>query len=183
MVSCDADDPSMNNAAMRDWVADLPADMVLRFGVRANKIDAINRDMSTLVLDWDLLLVASDDMVPNDFGYDDAIREEFTLGGSDNLLWINDGKQGKFCTIPCMDKAYYLRDQFIYDPRYISLFADNAQTEIAQKRGRLLKTGNLITNHSPDWGGANVRDGLYSFNNKFYNQDRRTYNNHRKEYA
>jgi hypothetical protein len=74
-----------------------------------------------------------------------------------------------------MDRTYYERDEFIYDPRFASLWCDNRQTELAEQRGRMLKAPNWITNHSPDWGGTIQRDDLYRANNRHYRADKRIY--------
>ena len=181
LFSCDTDDLTMCNDGMREYIAQLPVGNRLVYGSSRNKVDAINRDLEGYDYPWDILLLASDDMLPRVYGYDKLIREQFEVNGPDRFLWINDGRQDRICTIACMDRTYYDRDRFIYDPRFVSLWCDNLQTDLAKERGRMLKAPNWITNESPDWGGSITKDDLYKRNNRFYRIDERTYQRITKE--
>lgn len=181
LFSCDTDDPSMCNEEMRSYIAQLPVGNRLVYGSSKSKIEAINRDLNEYEYPWDILLLASDDMLPNQYGYDNLIRQQFEANGPDRFLWINDGRQDRICTISCMDRAYYQRDGFIYDPLFVSLWCDNLQTDLAIERGRMLKAPNWITNQSPDWGGYIQSDPLYRRNNRFFKSDERTYQRITKE--
>lgn len=181
LFTCDTDDGSMCNDDMRTFIAQLPVGNRLVYGSSKSKVEAINRDLNEYEYPWDILLLASDDMLPNVHGYDNLIRQQFEANGPDHYLWINDGRQDRICTIECFDRAYYERDRRIYDPGFFSLWCDNLNTDLATERGRLLKAPNWITNESPDWGGSISNDDLYRRNNRFYRIDQRTYQRITKE--
>ncbi len=175
LFSFDTDDTSMDAEWLKPYLATLGVGYTDRWGKSRNKVDAINRDLEGYDYPWDILLLASDDMLPRVYGYDKLIREQFQANGPDRFLWINDGRQDRICTIACMDRAYYERDGFIYNPKYLSLYCDNEQQEVAKNRGRLITAPNWITNESFQWGGTIANDALYRRNNRHYLTDQRTF--------
>jgi hypothetical protein len=44
-------------------------------GLSKSKIDAVNRDINEYKKHWDIVLLASDDMIPQIKGYDNIIRD------------------------------------------------------------------------------------------------------------
>ena len=178
LFTFDTDDTTMEREWVDPFLASLGVGYTRRWGVSKSKVDAINRDLNEYDYPWDILLLASDDMLPNVHGYDNLIRQQFEVNGPDHLLWINDGKQDKICTIACMDREYYLRDGYIYRPApdgYLSLYCDNEQQEVAKIRGRLLMAPNWITNECFVWRGSIPNDALYRRNNRHHRTDERTY--------
>ena len=152
----------------------------IRYGARAGKIEAVNRDLDTYTATqpWDILLVASDDMIPVAQGYDrrirQAMREEFP--DTDGLVWLNDGRQQRIATVAAMGRKWYDRFGYFYHPEYQSLWADNEQTDVARDAGKLAFVPEvIIRNESPDWGGYIPVDRLYQVNNRHYVSDRKVY--------
>jgi hypothetical protein len=137
------------------------------------KIRAINYGIEQLG-EWDIVLLASDDMEPQVDGYDNLIREAFG-DNLDQCLWINDGRQDRICTIVCMGRTYYNRFGYLYHPSYKSLWCDNEQTEVAVTAGKMVNAPCWIKNESPDWGGSQKKDAMYRRNNGWYNVDRKNY--------
>jgi hypothetical protein len=147
------------------------------YGTSANKIDAINRDME-LAGAWDVLLLASDDMIPEAQGYDDIIREKMkaTYPDLDGVLWFNDGYAGeKLNTLVCMGSQYYKRDGYIYNPAYKSFFCDNEFMETATARKRQTYFPECIVRHQHPANTGGSDDDLYKHNNKYWNEDEKTY--------
>ena len=140
------------------------------------KIAAINAHMDKAG-EWDIVLLASDDMLPQVHGYDNAIREAFEthFKDTDGFLWINDGRQEKICTILCMGRKYYLRFGYLYYPAYRSFYCDNESLDVAQALGKVVKVPCLIRHEHPMWGGSHPQDGLYRKNNQWFKADERTY--------
>ena len=68
-VSCDIDDPTMNNPKMIDKVYDLApvSNIMMNFNDNGNKHIACNSDIT--LFDFDIVLLASDDMIPKEPGY------------------------------------------------------------------------------------------------------------------
>lgn len=137
------------------------------------KIKAINHGMNNSG-EWDVVLLASDDMIPQVQGYDNLIREAFA-GNLDQCLWIDDGRQDRICTIVCMGRVYFERFGYLYHPSYKSLWCDNEQTEVAVDAGKMTKAPCWIRNESPDWGGNQKPDAMYRRNNGWYNVDRKNF--------
>ena len=75
LVSLDEDDTEMNNTEVLDRLSKYKnTDVVI--GISKSKIDAVNRDLKNYEKNWDIVLLASDDMVPEEKGYDEIIRNE-----------------------------------------------------------------------------------------------------------
>lgn len=144
-------------------------------GSSRNKVHAINRGMEEAG-EWDVVYLASDDMVPVREGWDAHIIDTFKPIDSDHLLWLNSAEQRRIPTLMAMDRAYYERFGYLYHSDYVSLFCDNEAGEVAEALGRLIKDEEVyIRNMSPDWGGPIPVDTLYRRNNRYYGIDRRTY--------
>ena len=107
------------------------------FGDSKTKIEACNADIKDV--DFDIVLLASDDMVPQVRGYDTIIKEamEDYFPNTDGVLWFNDGYQSRAMNTLCiLGKKYYDRFGYIYHPDYISLWCDNEFTVVANMLGR-----------------------------------------------
>lgn len=174
LVTVDADDRTMFSARDLKWPdTGEPIEIGIHHG--RGKIKAINHGVPAD--GWDILLLASDDMMPQLHGYDNAIRLAFGsyFPDTDGALWIADGRQDRICTIVCVGRKYYERDEYLYHPSYKSLWCDNEWTEVAEARGKLVKLPSIIRNESPDWGGNQKNDELYRRNNRYYPVDERNY--------
>jgi len=184
LITLDADDSTMVHA--EDEIASIlihhPHRIV--YGTSKNKIDAINRDME-LAGAWDIVLLASDDMLPEVQGYDDIIRDRMktqypTLDG---VLWFNDGYAGdKLNTLVCMGSQYYKRDGYIYNPAYKSFFCDNEFMEKATQRKCQTYFPECIVRHQHPANTGETADDLYKHNDTYWNEDEKTYL-HSKSYT
>jgi hypothetical protein len=152
--------------------------IIVKTGVSNGKIDAINRDMphhST----FDILLLASDDMIPIVRGYDDIIRtkmrENFPDG--DGVLWFNDGfRQNRINTLVICGSKYYQRFGYIYYPGYKSLWCDNEFTNVANKLKKQIYFDIVIIKHEhPANNLTIINDDLYRRNNMHYSRDKYLY--------
>ena len=79
------------------------------YGDSDSKIHAINRDIE-LADEWDIVLLASDDMTPKVKGYDNIIRNKMKefYPDTDGILWFNDGHQtNRLNTLCILGKKYY----------------------------------------------------------------------------
>ena len=75
-----------------------------------------------------IVLLASDDMIPMEKGFDNIIIDKMKnyYPDTDGVLWFNDGYQGdKLNTLCILGKKYYDRFGYIYNPEYISVLSDN----------------------------------------------------------
>lgn len=150
LASLDLDDKSMANPEVRDRIKQYPK-VVAYYGTSQSKIHAINRDME-FSGDWDILCNHSDDMVFIKEGYDLDILDAFN--GFDGLVHFPDQKVGaKLITYAMMSRGYYDLDGHIYYPRFKSVYADNYQQWLAQKRKQYKYVPLRILDHEHSiWG-------------------------------
>jgi len=143
-----------------------------------SKIHAVNRDV---VSDesWDILLLASDDMIPQVKGYDKIIVEKMLehYPDTDGVLWFNDGFQGnRLNTLCILGKKYYERFNYIYYPEYKSTWCDNEFMDVANILNKQTYFDEIIIKHEhPDWGYGN-RDLIHGKNQADLNFDSNLYN-------
>lgn len=141
LVSADNDD-----ATMADFKYDHP--IVMIYGERTTKVGAINRDIERL--QWDVVLVLSDDMIPVVTSFDTIVRAQMTIASDtlDACLWLSDGKQDRIPTIACMGRKYWeTHGRFIYDPRFRSYCCDDAQLLLAEHEGKMHKVDGPFALH------------------------------------
>ena len=171
LVSCDLDDASMFNPEVIERLHGYK-NLVVRFGVNKNKVEAINADMEGR--DFDILLLASDDMIPQEHGYDTIIRQNFKkfFPDTDGVLWFNDGYQeNRLNTLCVLGKKYYDRFGYIYHPSYISLWCDTEFTEVSKMLNKVKYIAHVIIKHQhPVWLGQEW-DDLQKKNDSFNNRD------------
>jgi hypothetical protein len=178
LISIDSDDTEMNLEEVVNRINTYKNTKVV-IGNSLSKIDAVNRDLGVFEKEWDILLLASDDMIPQVKGYDTIIRDNmsFNYPDTDGVLWFNDGFQGnRLNTLCILGKKYYKRFNYIYHPDYRSCWSDNEFMVV----GNLLKKQSyidqvIIKHEHPDWGyGKN--DFVHQKNVSDFNYDLNVYN-------
>jgi hypothetical protein len=176
IVTCDNNDPDMNQPHIKEVVSQYD-NVKLCFGDSKSKIDAVNYDLEGV--DFDIVLLASDDMTPIVKGYDTIIKEKMIkhYPDTDGILWFNDGYQGmKLNTLCILGKKYYDRFGYIYNPQYISVWSDNEFMDVGNLLNRQTYFDEVIIKHEhPDWGFGG-RDEIHSLNGKYESHDRAIYN-------
>lgn len=142
------------------------------------KIAACNSRIEDYEGEWDILILISDDMIPKVEGWDEIIIDDMQTHypDTDGVLFYNDGHNGrKLNTLPIMGRKYYERFGYIYNPEYISLFADNEFTEVADRLGKQTYIDRVIIEHQHPFYYPEKNDDLYRKNNSYYLQDKATY--------
>lgn len=175
LVSADCDDLLMNNNGMIASIYQRQ-NCYVRFADNKTKIEAINAHVGDM--DWQVLLNASDDMIPTERGYDDIIRfyMQHCFPQGDGCLWFYDGKQARTCTLSLMDRKYFERDGYVYHPSYKTEYCDNEFTEVALKRERMVYIPQTIVSHENySVGGKFQRDELDRKNKSLKKQDKINY--------
>lgn len=152
ILSLDEDDPSLNEYLSlypsyfhRDKLkTNVAFDIMHLIVVNRNRsaVDAINN--AAKVCYGEILIVVSDDTDSFD-PWDMAIEKE-TKGKHDWVLKTQDGIQDWIITMPVMDRTYYNRFGYIYDPDFLHMFCDTWLTVQADISGRKL-TSNLKFPH------------------------------------
>ena len=190
-VSCDVDDTSMTRNLVQEEIM-----RVLRpcawshifFSPNKSKIEACNADISNVSYAWDIIVLVSDDMLPQVQGYDDVIRNHMLARFPDTngILWFNDGFQGeKLNTLTILGRAMYNSFGYLYHPSYKSLFCDTELTDQCRTTHaeRTYYSNYCIIRHEhPGTGFAQKLDTLYMTNQKYWSHDMYNYIS-RKNYA
>jgi GT2 family glycosyltransferase len=178
LISCDADDTSMNAPMVREHLARYP-NVSVHYGDNRSKIQAVNASMKEAP-DFDILLLASDDMIPVAHHYDAVVRREMAehFPDTDGVLWFNDGYRGRELNTLCiLGKRYYDRFGYIYHPAYKSLWCDNEFMLVAKKLRRQIYFGRVLIKHAHPQipGAAESGDALLELNNSFDAADKATF--------
>ena len=176
MITLDTDDKLMNNQVVINKLKTYK-NLLYFFGSSSGKISAVNRDMENFN-EWDILLLASDDMIPIHQGYDTVIVEKMKelYPDTDGVLWFNDGFQGKkLNTLSIMGKKYYERFNYIYNPEYLSVWSDVEFMDVANILGKQTYFDFTIIKHEhPDWGYGS-RDKVHELNSYHNSIDEQVY--------
>ena len=165
LITLDNDDEDMSSSEVND-IFNTFKNVKVVYGNSDSKIHAINRDIE-LVGDWDIILLASDDMTPKVKGYDNIIRNKMKeyYPDTDGILWFNDGHQGNNLNTLCiLGKKYYDRFGYIYHPEYKSVWSDNEFMIVGNLLGKQTYFDEVIIEHEhPDWGYGG-RDIIHQIN-------------------
>lgn len=171
----DEDDRTMDSPEIRKFLLEQEAVSVV-FLKSSDKISAVNGILGRKV--WDVVLVASDDMVPVRRGYDSVIisrmRENFP--DLDGVLWFDDGYQrDRLNTLPVLGRKYWARFGYVYCPEYQSMYADNEFMQVAENLGRQKYFPEVIIEHRHPDAGKAKNDALYKRNQRRQGRDHSVY--------
>ncbi len=143
-------------------------------GQSTGKIHACNRDMK-FAPPFDILILASDDMIPVVHGYDKIIRDAMGTfyPDTDGVLWFNDGYRGQTLNTLCiLGRKYYERFGYIYYPEYKSFYSDNEFMEVAASLGKQTYFSDVIIRHEHPFNTKEDPDELYIANETHMEEDR-----------
>lgn len=180
-ISCDSDDTTMQQTDELYRVLSPCAWKRVFYGNNKTKIEACNANMNEVDYPWDIVVLVSDDMIPQIRGYDDVIRSNMMarFPDTDGILWFNDGHQGnKLNTLTIFGRKMYESFGFLYHPSYKSLFCD---TELTDQCNNQLKhkchyiSYCIIRHEHPGTGFAQNMDPLYTRNQRYWNEDMYNY--------
>lgn len=156
LITCDTDDLSMNNQSVVDKISEYKNAHVI-FGTSTGKINAINRDLDIMPDDfkgYDILANFSDDQRFTSYGWDESVRGDFSqLDLSYYVAYLDHDTQGALSTLLIAGKDWVNMFGWIYDPIFLSLFADNLVEDCAKYLGKYHYTGYSIYQHLlPSYG-------------------------------
>jgi hypothetical protein len=153
---------------------------VVTTGSHHSKIEACNGGR---VSDWDVLMLASDDMVPVADGWAVRVLEEMDRAWPhlDGAIFFDDGYQkSKLCTLPIFGRHLYNQFGYIYAPDYKSLFCDREQTDVLNTLGRLKYVDDKIIEHRHHIWNRAEKDELYQRNDALEDEDKATFERREK---
>lgn len=183
-ISCDVDDPTMSRNLVQEELHRVLAKTAwhrILVGQNSTKIQACNANMADVEWQWDIVVLVSDDMIPQIQGYDDVIRNHMLarFPDTDGILWCNDGCQGeKLNTLCIFGRKFYESRGYIYHPDYKSLFCDTELTDECNGpyASKCMYIPYCIIRHEhPGTGYPQTMDALYERNQKYWNEDMHTY--------
>ncbi len=178
LVSLDSNDTTCNNPYVLGRLQALRC--VVYIGDSRNKVHACNRDIEK-ANEWDILVLASDDMVCQVEGWDQILIKEMTeyYPDTDGVLWHWDGDANTRTTLNTMcvlGREYYKRFNYIYAPEYYSLFCDNQFTEVASILGKQTYFEQVLFKHVHFSNTIGMqKDLLMQRTQSFYHIDKLTY--------
>jgi hypothetical protein len=176
IISCDTDDTSMNKESIITKLKTYP-NLKYFFENNKSKVEAINNNLTNT--DFDILLLASDDMVPVKFGYDTIIKEKMlqNFPDTDGVLWFNDGFQGSNLNTLCIvGKKYFNRFNYIYHPSYNSLYCDTEFTLVSKNLNKAKYFDDIIIQHQQYSIVHEKPDDLYLKNDSLEPRDKAVFN-------
>ena len=166
-INCDIDDDSMNNDTMRDKISEIFkqnsfAEYELHYDKDTEKISSINAHIDDFWIDCDIIVCASDDMVPQVNNWDWeiiwAMGEHFPDG--DGCVHFNDGHtDGKLITFSILGKKLYDHFGYIYHPDYKSLYCDDEFTREVTRMGKVAYIDKVIIKHEHYGEEGNINSG------------------------
>ena len=146
VVSIDEDDKKMNNEKNLKLINSIHnCNCVV--GQSKTKIEAINADIPDT--DWDILVLISDDMIPEINHFDNIIRQKMkeNFPDTDGALWFFDGWRKDLNTLCILGRKYYDRFGYIYHPDYKSFWSDTEFTDVANILKKQVFINQVIIRH------------------------------------
>lgn len=173
-VSLDTDD-----ASMADFTeADLPPVAWKRVFRSPNKtkIQACNANMNEIDWDWEVVILVSDDMVPEVEWYDERLRDVMPET-FDKAIWVYDGFQNeRLNTLSILGRKIYEQWGYIYHPDYKSFFCDNEFTDWCKANpSKCVVIPEVLIRHKHPLATGEPFDALYARNQTYLDEDRKTY--------
>lgn len=170
-INCDEKDELTNN---QEFVSSVNAlinhkDNVtykIYFDKNTNKISAINDHINAEVFDFDIVICASDDMIPQEENWDDTIATDMEMYFPDlnGALHYFDGYQKEnLITLSILGRRLYDFFGYIYHPDYKSLYCDNEFTQEVYRLGRVKYIDHLVIKHEHYGEKHNSNSGDYDF--------------------
>ena len=173
LITIDNDDETMNNREMIEAISNPITEVIV--GRSVSKINAVNRDMEQSG-EWDILVLASDDMVPVKRGWDALIQFAFTkyFPDTDGVIHFSDGHT-PLNTQCILGRKYWNRFGYIYHNSYKSLWCDNEFQQVSWRLDKCVFINECIIEHQHYSNGYGSPDGLMRSTEALYNVDRRNY--------
>lgn len=174
VVSVDQDDTTMQCEDVRR-IAKATPNLRIYPGRSTGKIAAVNADMDKLG-DYDILILASDDMIPQFVGYDDIIATlmQKHFPNLDGVLHFRDGlNHANLNTMPIMGRRLVDKWGYIYHPSYISEWCDNEMECVTERDGKSAKIDMVLFKH--EWTTHTGTDATFKRNSGFFERDKKNF--------
>ena len=152
-INCDAEDTTMTDPYVQERIKYIlkkrnEVDGVINYDNNTDKISAINSNMKNK--SFDIVICASDDMVPKQYSWDQKIVEAMQkhFPDLDGCVHFNDGNtNGELITFSILGKKLYEDFGYIYHPDYKSLYCDAEFTEEVKRMKKDKYIDKVIISH------------------------------------
>lgn len=170
-ISLDNNDPTANE--LRYLTQSLPLSTLSAGNKSA--IEAINHGANFVFKNCraDVCIIVSDD-TDCEVNWGVSLLEQLK-GKSDFCAKVDDGLQPTLVTMPIMDRVYYERYGYIYNPDYLHMHCDQELTSVAIMTGKYIKLP-LSFPHLHYTSGMNDFDDIYAKNNATWTQGETLFN-------
>jgi hypothetical protein len=147
----DNDDPDKEE--YKSYIGDYP-ELTVKWGLSKGKVDAVNRDLDDLP-ECDILIIMSDDIKFESFGFDDDIRDAFRkyFPDLDGTIHFPDDHGGqKTIIVSMVGINLYKKLGYLYHPDYESVYCDDDFTNLTKKTGKYKFVNKRLFSHNhPIW--------------------------------
>jgi hypothetical protein len=181
LITLDSDDPTMTDDVLKSINA-LSKNITINHGTSTSKIHAVNRGLELYKKYWDIIVLASDDMICMRKHWDDIIIRNMKsfYSDTDGSLWFWDGdintKKNGLCTMNIMGRKYYDRFGYLYHPSYISLWCDNEYTDVAMQLNKMVFIDDVLFKHIHFSNTHGMRpDALMQKTQSYFMRDKENY--------
>lgn len=160
-------------------------EVTVKWGLSKNKIHAINRDLEDLP-ECDIIVMQSDDVVWDAYGFDTEIREAFKkhFPNLDGTVHFPDSHaKDRTITVSILGINLYKKIGHLYHPDYVSVFADNHFTEMTRLMGKYVFINKrIMDHHHPIWGMTTFDEQYKKTESpEFYKKDQETFLKHKAD--
>lgn len=159
----DEDDLSMNSDDIKSFLDPYSNICEINYGHSQNKIEAINANLDNK--EFDILVLASDDLIPCRPQYDDIIAQDFQtyFPDTDGSMHYNNHMWGEKLDIMCiLGYKYFKRFNYIYHPDYKSMHCDNEFTDVKNMLNKnKFSLEHIFDHHFTTNDATASRNGIY----------------------
>lgn len=175
-INCDIDDLKMNNSKVKEQLAELfwqhhrDTNKIFKpvydvhYDRHTTKISSMNAHIKSEF--FDIIMGASDDMIPCEFGWDDTIAQDMEKYYPDlnGTLSYSDGRDvGELVTFSILGKELYNRFGYIYHPDYKTLYCDNEFTDVVNDLNLITYIDTVLFKHEHYAEEGNRNSGNLDF--------------------
>jgi len=180
----DEDDEAMTHEVCQKAKSIFPNTLIFK-NKPGGKIKACNANLEAIDERVNMIVLASDDMIPQFFGWDETLIGEMEkhYPDYDGVLFHNEGylKRVLNCMV-IVGITYFKRFNYLYHPDYISLFCDNEFMEVADQLGKQTYFEEVVFKHQHYARNSSIKmDELMKHNESFYKHDSITYNKRKSQ--
>ncbi len=152
-INCDVKDTSMTATYVREQIdrilsKKLNVSGIINYDSDTDKISAINNHIQDK--DFDIVICASDDMLPQVTHWDKYISASMVehFPDLDGCVHFDDGNtNGSLITFSILGRELYNHFGYIYHPDYKSLYCDNEFTQEVRRLGKEKYIDKVIITH------------------------------------